>query len=217
MVTELNGGQPELEIVRKGLSAQSRQTVPIVGIGRRFELIGVENPPGAPWRCYRQHESQCVARTLKIGHANAVNPEAQLGAAIGRLRLMNAVVINHSPVVYIEPGTVVGIEKKLVRSRLIDPEFPSVIDAEPFDPIRDTWKAFFEIARGDIQFSSVDGAHGFELLEVRQLRGTGRQVVDIPTHPTGYHHRSPKCWCLTLDNRCGILLRAWHPQTGERQ
>lgn len=111
-------------------------------------------------------------------HANAVNPAFHRDSPAPLLGRMNAIVVDHQPVVDIEFRSVVGQQVEAIFARLLDPEPAGIIDGEPFESLGDAGEAFAKVPLRNVQRDSVDGAAGFQLREIQRTSRPGRRLCN---------------------------------------
>ena len=85
---------------------------------------------------------------MKIAHSDSVNTEAKLPLSCFGDGRMHAIIVDHEVIINVELGTVVGIERKSIFPRFLDPELAGIIDGKPFESLCDPGKPSLKLRGG---------------------------------------------------------------------
>src|SRR6202044_426907 len=96
--------------------------MPLAGIGRRFELVGAEDAQWLAGRGDFQDQRDSPLRSLKIGHANAMQTVPQFYGSVPPYGSMQTVIIDDHLIVDVKLRAIVGHHIKPVSAGFGDPE-----------------------------------------------------------------------------------------------
>ena len=115
-------------------------------------------------------------------------PPSRVMLPSSALRAVDAVILNHGFVIDIKLGPIVGGKQEAVLAGIVDIEIAAVIDGEPLEAVGDAREAFLKIAGWNVEGAGVNGAGGFQFLELGEPVRIGTEQVDIAAEAKRIDH-----------------------------